>query len=104
MGPYQLVGGSLLLQLSPADVANPGKLYQALMMLLGNLNTMERKIALCINTNQALHGLTGGRPTAAQLATLPGSGVGWSMLDQTLGRPIWWNGSVWIDAFGGPLP
>lgn len=100
MGPYQLVGGSLLLQLSPADVANPGKLYQALMMLLGNLNTMERKIALCINSNQALHDTMAGRPTPAQLAALPGAGVGWSMLDQTLRKPIWWNGSAWIDATG----
>lgn len=100
MGPYQLVGGSLLLQLSPADVANPGKLYQALMMLLGNLNTLERKMALCINLNQELHGSTAARPTAAQLAVLPGGGIGWSMLDQTIGKPIWWNGSGWIDAAG----
>lgn len=91
--PLQLVGGSLLLQLSPADVESPGKLYQALMMMLGNLNTWERKVAACVNTPAA--GTTGERPTPAQLAALPNGGVGYMMYDTQIGRPIWWTGGAW---------
>jgi lysophospholipase L1-like esterase len=40
-------------------------------------------------------GATGSRPTAA--------GVGARWYDTTLGRPIWWNGSVWKDAAGNTV-
>lgn len=93
MVPLQLVGGSLLLQLSPEDVANPGKLYQALMMFLGNLNTWERKVALCINTPNST--TTGNRPTPAELAAMPNGGVGYMTFDVNLGKPVWWNGGAW---------
>ena len=103
MAPLQLVGGSLLLQLSPGDVANPGRLYQALQMLMGNLDQFSQKVAVCVNTNQALATTTGGRPPAAQLTPLPNSGVGWSMLDTTLGVPIWWTGTHWVNASGATV-
>lgn len=35
---------------------------------------------------------TAGRPTVAQVGTM--------VFDTTLGKPIWWNGSVWKDATG----
>jgi len=100
MAPFQLVGGSFLLQITPRDVGSPMALYQALMMLLGSLNHFSQKVGLVVNNNQVLEGPTTARPTAAQLAQLPNSGVGWSMLDTTLGRPIWWNGTNWVDANG----
>lgn len=95
MVPLQLQGGSLLLQLSPEDVASPGKLYQALMMMMGNLNTFERKVAACLNG--AASATTAGRPTTAGLP------AGWMMFDTTLGKPIWWSGSNWRDATGSPV-
>ena len=35
---------------------------------------------------------TANRPTA--------TGVGQIYFDTTLGRPIWWNGTTWVDATG----
>lgn len=41
-------------------------------------------------------GLTAARPTQ-QLA--PGQ----FFFDQTLDKPIWWNGTAWVDATGTPV-
>lgn len=39
--------------------------------------------------------------TTANRPTLPnGQQRGYTYFDTTLGRPIWWNGSIWIDAMG----
>jgi hypothetical protein len=103
LAPLQLVGGSLLLQLSPEDVRNPEALYHALMMLLGNLNHFAQKVAVVVNGNTSLEGATTARPTAGQLATLPNRGVGWTMLDTTLNKPIWWQGAHWVDATGATV-
>lgn len=27
---------------------------------------------------------------------------GYMMFDEVLGKPIWWNGNDWVDAFGNP--
>lgn len=37
-------------------------------------------------------GLTAERPTVNQ--------IGYQYFDTTLGKPIWWNGTVWKDAAG----
>lgn len=59
-----------------------------------------RQIAAAFNQSLALSNTTGGRPTAAQLEVLPLSGVGYSVFDTTLGKPIWWRGAAWVDATG----
>jgi hypothetical protein len=38
-------------------------------------------------------------PTASRPAT--GVRVGTAIFDTTLGRPVWWTGSGWVDATGG---
>lgn len=45
--------------------------------------------------NQPPTGATASRPTS-QLV------VGQQFFDQTIGLPVWWNGSEWIDAVGTP--
>jgi hypothetical protein len=40
-------------------------------------------------------GATGSRPKA-QLT------IGQTYFDTTLGKPVWWRGSVWVDATGTP--
>lgn len=43
-------------------------------------------------------GITGSRP-----AGLAAGDVGRTFFDVTIGLPIWWNGSGWIDAAGNPV-
>jgi hypothetical protein len=46
----------------------------------------------------ALGGITGASgTTSARPASVP---VGYGYWDTTLGKPVWWNGSVWKDATG----
>lgn len=42
-----------------------------------------------------LNGVTGSRPTSSIL--------GQYYFDTTLGRPVWWDGSTWVDADGTPV-
>ena len=42
-----------------------------------------------------LNGTTSARPTSSVL--------GQPYFDTTLGRPIWWNGSTFVDADGNPI-
>lgn len=39
-----------------------------------------------------LNGATAGRPT--------GSVLGQFYFDTTIGKPVWWSGSTWVDATG----
>lgn len=41
------------------------------------------------------YGATSIRPKAPQ--------IGFQFFDSTLGKPIWWNGSAWVDATGTPV-
>jgi hypothetical protein len=41
-------------------------------------------------------GSTGARPTIQRT-------VGQTYFDSTLGKPIWWNGTVWVDSAGTPV-
>jgi hypothetical protein len=41
----------------------------------------------------ALSGTTAARPA--------GVGLGQPYFDTTLGVPIWWNGTIWVNAVGG---
>ena len=58
------------------------------------------QIAAAFNQSLAPTATTSGRPTAQQLSYLPSGGVGFSLLDTTLNRPVWWTGSGWVDATG----
>jgi hypothetical protein len=44
---------------------------------------------------QSLSGASGGRPVVTN--------VGSFYFDTTLGKPIWWNGSVWKDSSGSTV-
>jgi hypothetical protein len=47
----------------------------------------------------ARFGTTGARPTSPAI----GLYVGFTYYDTTLGKPIWWNGTVWKDATGSTV-
>lgn len=47
----------------------------------------------------ARFGTTGNRPTAPAI----GLYEGFFYLDTTLGKPVWWTGSAWIDATGASV-
>jgi len=98
-----LTGGTLPLQLSPDDVTNPTALFNRLQGILITLTQFQRQVAACINTNQANSCPTSGRPTAANLAKFPNSGVGYMIFDTTLGIPAWWNGAHWVNASGSTV-
>lgn len=100
MQPLTLVGGSLTVQLSIQDSPSPEATYEKILVLKRALDQWARQVALCVNTNQTLSGPTSDRPSDVSLASLPNGGVGWSMLDTTLGLPVWWNGTDWIAADG----
>ena len=52
-----------------------------------------RKVYIVVNDMQN-SGTTAQRPASDMY-------VGKPYFDSTLGLPIWWNGSAWIDAAGG---
>ena len=45
-------------------------------------------------------GVTAARPTAVPNGALT---VGQFYFDTTLGQPIWWDGTQWVDAAGVPV-
>lgn len=59
-----------------------------------NLNKIEQGIADAHNLieNSTLGGTTGQRPDTPKL--------GQNYFDTTLGKPIWWTGSNWVDVLG----
>ena len=44
---------------------------------------------------EAASGTTAARPT--------GLGVGTPYFDTTIGVPIWWNGTIWVNSAGGAI-
>lgn len=101
--PLILPGGSLTIQISEQDTSDPQRLYTALSAWEQIFSTWRRQVGQVVNGLQALSNTTTTRPTAAQLLALPNSGVGYSVLDTTLNKPIWWQGAHWIDATGATV-
>jgi hypothetical protein len=54
--------------------------------------TLEKGIVVRTDTSS---GATGARPVA--------STTGQPYFDITLGLPIWWNGTIWVNATGGAV-
>jgi hypothetical protein len=94
-----LAGGSLNIQV-PNDLTDPDVLASFLYSLVYQLTVWSQEVALGLALSMTPNAATGARPTAAQLATLPNSGIGFSMLDTTLAKPIWWDGAHFRDATG----
>ena len=48
---------------------------------------------------------TFNNPDAGATSTRPNAGlvIGQTFFDTTLDRPIWWNGTAWINASGTPV-
>jgi hypothetical protein len=46
-------------------------------------------------SNIPVTGTTAARPAGAPL--------GWSYFDTTLGVPVWWNGTGWVNSTGGAV-
>lgn len=44
-----------------------------------------------------------GHPTGDTASRPSTPTLGQSYFDQTLGKPIWWNGTAWVDATGAPV-
>jgi hypothetical protein len=58
----------------------------------------QRKVRDAINAllnSRAGVGATGERPVTPS--------IGWQFYDQSLGKPIWWDGATWRDATGGAV-
>ena len=53
------------------------------------------KLIVAVETNAVVSGSTANRPVNQT--------KGFLYFDTTLGRPIWWNASVWVDATGTPV-
>jgi len=49
--------------------------------------------AIAAAFNYPDQGTTGGRPTQQRV-------IGQTYFDHTLGIPIWWNGTAWVNASG----
>lgn len=103
MTPFLLPGGSFSFSLSNLNPSSPAEINQSWLTLKAALDQFSQKVGTVVNNNQALSAPSAGRPTAAQLGVLPNAGVGWSMLDTTLGVPVWWNGTNFVDATGAPV-
>ena len=56
-------------------------------------NWLNRAFEILFAAEQS--GVSGARPTR-------GLWVGRPYFDTTLGYPIWWNGTAWVDATGSP--
>lgn len=80
----------------------------ALQPVLYALQVQFQALAQSIAQMGTTAATTANRPTAAQLLNLPTAGVGFMMLDTTLGEPIWVKSNsgtvvVWINASGTPV-
>lgn len=104
---------SVAIGLMNAVIADPDKVY------LRNLNLWDavprddsltellaykpadKSVQYVDKTSVSMHlgyGATGARP-----AGLVGTDTGKQYFDTTVGAPIWWNGSGWVDASGSPI-
>lgn len=59
------------------------------------LSTVFNNIVDEVNSLSTKSGTTSNRPTGIE--------VGSCYFDSTIGKPIWWNGSKWIDAVGADV-
>jgi hypothetical protein len=87
---------------APALTLTPTQFSQVHFDLLNNqlrvyFNTLD---AANVQTQQAITTLS--TPSAGTTALRPSTGllVGQFYFDTSLGIPIWWNGSNWVDATG----
>lgn len=53
----------------------------------------DRSLVMDINP----HGETSSRPTPSATE------IGLTYFDTTLGKPIWWNGTAWVDSTGASV-
>lgn len=76
---------------------------------LGNLthvvNALQELVRASYLTQQTLSArLPSPLSTAGITAARPaGAGLGASYFDTTLGVPIWWNGTIWVNSAGGAI-
>ncbi len=84
--------------LSPSAVATPGLaqvLYQN--AAKAGLITAKDTAAVSRQIQTIQSGITANRPTTTYLDT------GTMYYDTSLTKPIWWTGTVWVDATGGTV-
>lgn len=53
--------------------------------------------ALGMVSDIAHYGTTESRPTAVNLSACARGGVGFCYFDTTLGKPVWWSGTAWVE-------
>lgn len=75
------------------EITDLSRLDQVRMLLTGILDFF-RRVANAINNPD--FGSTGARPTTQRT-------TGQTYFDTTLGKPVWFNGTVWVDATGTPV-
>ena len=90
MQPYKFRAPSLPLPTFDYSQSQQDQFQNALRLYFNQLDTFN------LNVTVPNFGPSSSRPTEPLQ-------VGETFFDTTLNRPIWWNGSYWIDAMGNPL-
>lgn len=90
MERYQFRAPSLPLQPTEYSKSQQDQFQNALRLYFNQLDSFN------LNVTIPNSGTSANRPTGALQ-------VGETYFDTTLGIPIWWNGSYWINARGEPL-
>ena len=90
MQPYNFRAPSLPIPTAGYEQKQQDQLLNALRLYFNRLDTFN------LNATIPNFGPSSARPTEGLL-------VGQTYFDTTLDRPIWWNGTYWINAIGDPL-
>jgi hypothetical protein len=90
MQPYNFRAPSLPIPTAEYAQKQQDQFQNALRLYFNRLDSFN------LNVTIPNFGPSSSRPTEGLL-------VGQTYFDTTLNRPIWWNGSYWINAIGEPL-
>ena len=90
MQPYKFRAPSLPIPSYEYSQSQQDQFQNALRLYFNQLDTFN------LNVTVPNFGPSSARPTVGLL-------VGETFFDTTLGVPLWWNGSYWINALGYPI-
>lgn len=93
----------------PAIVIRPFQTFEGAFKKLTDLTraieSLKRQLIEIINNHATL--IDANQPITADTTvnrpSLAASDAGFSMFDTTLGQPIWWDGTGWVDATGASV-
>lgn len=86
-----------------SNLYDTSELMKTLGIRIAELTRIAQVITTTYNRHLAISNTTANRPTTLDLSLLENSGVGFTCFDTTLGIPIWWDGTNWVDATGATV-